>query len=121
MKIAIPVDDKNPESGVCVSFGRAPYYLFYDTDTKEYHYLDNGAASGQGGAGIKAAQSIADNGAEALLTVRCGENAEQVLSGAGVTIYKTIQATARENIKAFTDKKLFLLNNIHPGFHSHGR
>ena len=35
MKIAIPVDEKNMESGVCPSFGRAPYFLFYNTETKE--------------------------------------------------------------------------------------
>lgn len=31
MKIAIPVDeDKNM---VCVTFGRAPYFMIYDTET----------------------------------------------------------------------------------------
>jgi predicted Fe-Mo cluster-binding NifX family protein len=35
MKIAIPVDEQNLDSGVCPSFGRAPYFLFYNTDTKE--------------------------------------------------------------------------------------
>ena len=35
MKIAIPVDEKTLESNVCVSFGRAPYFLVYDTETRE--------------------------------------------------------------------------------------
>lgn len=35
MKIAIPVDEKNLETNVCVSLGRAPYFLIYDTETKE--------------------------------------------------------------------------------------
>ena len=34
MKIAIPVDEKSLESNVCVSFGRAPYFLIYDTESK---------------------------------------------------------------------------------------
>ncbi|NLM58994.1 MAG: dinitrogenase iron-molybdenum cofactor biosynthesis protein, partial [Clostridium sp.] len=51
MKIAIPVDEKSLESNVCVSFGRAPYYLIYDTETKESVFLDNSAAASTGGAG----------------------------------------------------------------------
>jgi len=39
MKIAIPVDEKSLESNVCVSFGRAPYFLIYDTETKESIFL----------------------------------------------------------------------------------
>jgi predicted Fe-Mo cluster-binding NifX family protein len=73
MKIAIPVDEQNLESGVCPSFGRAPYFLFFDTVTKENYYLDNSAVASQGGAGIRAAQVIADHGVKALLTPRCGE------------------------------------------------
>ena len=58
MKIAMPVDDKTMESSVCVSFGRTPYFLIYDTENKESVFLDNSAAASQGGAGIKAAQTV---------------------------------------------------------------
>ena len=58
MKIAIPVDEKSLDSNVCVSFGRTPYFLIYDVDTKESVFLDNSAAASTGGAGIKAAQTI---------------------------------------------------------------
>jgi len=71
MKIAIPVDDKSLESKVCISFGRTPYFLIYETDTKENLFLDNSAAASQGGAGIKAAQAIADEGVVVLITPRC--------------------------------------------------
>ena len=33
MKIAIPVEDYETE--ICPSFGRAPMFLIYDTETKE--------------------------------------------------------------------------------------
>jgi predicted Fe-Mo cluster-binding NifX family protein len=62
MKIAIPVDEQAMDSGVCPSFGRAPYFLFYNSTTKETYYLDNAAVASQGGAGIRAAQVIADHG-----------------------------------------------------------
>ena len=119
MKIAIPADEEKLEAGVCPSFGRAPYFLFYNTVTKENYYLDNSAVASQGGAGIRAAQVIADHGVKALLTPRCGENAEEVLSKAEVLIYKTIPGTLQQNIDAFTDEKLILLNAFHPGFHGH--
>lgn len=117
MKIAIPVEDKSMDKNVCVSFGRAPYFLLYDTNTKESEYLDNSAVLNQGGAGIRAAQVIADNGVKALITPRCGENAEKVLSSAEVLIYKSINGTVKQNIDAFCAEKLSLLTEIHPGFH----
>jgi len=121
MIIAIPTDDKNLESGVCPSFGRAPYFLFYNTVTKACEYLDNAAAASEGGAGVRAAQVIADRGARALLTPRCGENAQELLSKAEVFVYKTIPGTVLENIEAFAADKLALLSEFHPGFHGHGR
>lgn len=119
MRIAIPVDEKKLESSVCPSFGRAPYFLFYNTVTKEEYFLDNSAVASQGGAGVRAAQVIADQGVQALLTPRCGQNAQDVLNKAEVFIYKTTPGNARENIEAFLDEKLAVLNEFHPGFHGH--
>ena len=45
MKIAIPVDEKTLESNVCASFGRTPYFLIYDTETKESVFINNSAAT----------------------------------------------------------------------------
>ena len=120
MKIAIPVDEKSLESNVCVSFGRTPYFLIYDVDTKESVFLDNSAAASTGGAGIKAAQTIVDNKANVLLTPRCGENAAEVLKSADIEIFKTTSASVKDNIDAFIDGKLSLLDEIHAGFHGHG-
>ncbi len=119
MRIAIPVDGKSMDSRVCTSFGRAPYFLFYNTITKQSYYLDNSAVVSQGAAGIRASQVIADHGVKALLTPRCGENAEKILSKSEVLIYKTIPGSVQQNIDAFVDEKLALLSNFHPGFHGH--
>ena len=120
MKIAIPVDEKSLDSNVCVSFGRTPYFLIYDVDTKESVFLDNSAAASTGGAGIKAAQTIVDNKANVLPTPRCGENAAEVLKSADIEIFKTTSASVKDNIDAFIDGKLSLLDEIHAGFHGHG-
>jgi len=119
MKIAIPADDKSMETSVCMSFGRTPYFLIYDTDTKESIFIDNSAAASQGGSGIKAAQTIVDNKVSALLTPRCGENAAEVIKAANIKMYKTMDASVMDNINAFADGKLSVLEEIHAGFHNH--
>lgn len=119
MIIAIPVDEKKLDSPICISFGRTPYFMFYNTDTQKATFFDNSAFNAQGGAGIKAAQKIVDEGTNALITVRCGENAAAVLNN-GVTIYKSKEGTAKENIDAFLKDELKILSDIHPGFHNHG-
>lgn len=117
MKIAIPVEKDNLETTVCPSFGRAPYFLLYQLDTKESEFINNPAASSPGGAGIKAAQVIVDSAAQVLLTPRCGENAADVLKASNIKIYKTSGTSAQENISAFSKGELSLLEEIHPGFH----
>jgi predicted Fe-Mo cluster-binding NifX family protein len=115
MVVAVPVydDDKT----ICVSFGRSPEFLFVDTETNEKKYIKNPAADAPGGAGIKAAQFVADNKAMALLTPRCGENAANVLEGANVIIYKTTSTDTDGELKKFEDGKLEALSGFHPGFH----
>jgi len=120
MKIAIPVDEKNLETNVCVSFGRAPYFLIYDTETKESAFLDNSAAASTGGAGVKAAQIIVDNKVNALLVPRCGENAAEVFKAADIQLFKTTTLWAKDNIEAYMTGKLPVLDKVHAGFHGHG-
>ncbi len=119
MKIAVPVDETDSQS-VCVSFGRTPYFLIYDTETKEKVVLDNSAAASTGGgAGIRAAQVLVDIKVSALLTPRCGQNAANVLEAAGVKIYRTTGSSVKDNTDAFLSGTLPLLDEIHAGFHGH--
>ena len=54
------------------------------------------------------------------IAVLSGENAADVLKSADIKIFKTTSASAKENIVAFIDGKLPLLDEIHAGFHGHG-
>lgn len=117
MKIAIPVNENKTDTTVCASFGRAPYFLIYNTENKQTEFLKNAASDAQGGAGIRAAQFIADSGANALLTVRCGQNAADVLNTAGVKIYKASAGGAQENLENFAEGKLAVMTQFHAGFH----
>ena len=120
MKIAIPVEEKTLESSICASFGRTPYFLIYDTETKESTFIDNGAAASTGGAGIKAAQTVVDQKANILVTPRCGENAADVIKSADIKIFKTTSVSIKDTIAAFIDGKLPVLDEFHAGFHGHG-
>lgn len=61
MIIAIPIDDNR--ENICVSFGRAPYFLIHNTESGKNDIVDNPAAATEGGAGLKAAQFVVDSGA----------------------------------------------------------
>ncbi|HZK28711.1 MAG TPA: NifB/NifX family molybdenum-iron cluster-binding protein, partial [Clostridia bacterium] len=110
---------KNIDSNVCMSFGRAPYYLIFDTDTNESEFIVNTAAQSAGGAGIRAAQIVADQKVDVLLTPRCGQNAADVIQAAGIKLYKTSGVSIRENIDAMIAGTLRPLDEIHAGLHGH--
>lgn len=114
MKIAIPVDEN--QTDVCVSFGRAPWFLFHDTETGETAVRENPGAQAQGGAGIQAAQFAVDQGADVIITIRCGQNAAEVFQAADVQIYQAEGAGAAENLAAYQERRLARLTHFHAGF-----
>ncbi|MFA5585708.1 MAG: NifB/NifX family molybdenum-iron cluster-binding protein [Saccharofermentanales bacterium] len=119
MKIAIPVDDKSEGTRVSLSFGRAPYYLIHDTETEKSEWVENTAAQSAGGAGIRAAQILVDQKTEILLSPRLGQNAADFLLEAGVRIFKTTDASAADNLRAYLAGELSPLDEIHAGLHGH--
>lgn len=120
MIIAIPVNDPSETSTIASSFGRAPYYLLYDTNTKETNCHTNAAANAAGGAGIAAAQSLVDWKIDVLITPRCGENAAKVLSLAGIRLYSSAGISVSDNLALLAKGELTELVDIHPGYHNHG-
>jgi len=120
MKIAIPVEEKSINTNVCVSFGRTPYFLIYDTETNEENYISNSAAQAQGGAGIKAGQIVIDAGAKAVIIPRLGQNAADVLTAGNIKLYKNDFGSAKHNIELLKEGKLVPLTDFHAGFHGHG-
>ena len=115
MIIAIPVDEG--KETVCVSFGRAPYFLIHNSENDETNIVENPAAEAQGGAGIQAAQFVADTGADSLITVRCGQNSADVFKAADLKIYRARGESASENLKLLAEGKLEELTSFHAGFH----
>ena len=103
MKLCVSATGKEMTAKVDGTFGRAPYLLIVDTDTLEMEALDNTAADVSQGAGIGAAQLIADKGADALLTGHVGPKAYTALESGGIKIYEGASTgdTVQEAVNKF--------------------
>lgn len=117
MIIAIPAENSAKDSPVSLSFGRSEYLALIDSDTRDCRFIENPGSSSQGGAGIKAAQAVVDNDAQAVLTFRLGQNAADVLQPAGVLLFKAEAGTVMEMVEKYVAGKLMPLTEIHAGHH----
>ncbi len=99
MKIAVSAAGNTMESPLDQRFGRAASFIIVETKTMEYEVIDNSAAASSGGAGISAAQLVADKGAEAVITGNVGPNAMNVLKAAKIEIYKGSAVSVKENVE----------------------
>lgn len=115
MKVILPLDEDR--KSVCVAFGRAPFFLLHDMESGTEEVIPNPGARAESGAGLKAAQTVADSGAEVLITPRCGENAAQVFQAAGIRVYQSRGSDGAENIAAFAAGELEVLTHFHAGYH----
>ncbi|MDI9502650.1 MAG: NifB/NifX family molybdenum-iron cluster-binding protein [Bacillota bacterium] len=116
----MPLDGNTLDANISTSFGRAAYFLIFDTASEEARYIDNPAMNATGGAGILAAQTVVDAGADTLLAPRLGQNAADVLQDADIRVLHSKEGTAKENIAACQAEELAVLEEIREGFHGHG-
>jgi len=105
MKVAISAAGPTLDAEVDPRFGRCQYFIIADPETMEFEAIDNASATAGGGAGISAAQVIADKGVKAVLTGNCGPNAYQVLSSAGVQVITGVSGKMKEAILAYKSGK----------------
>ena len=90
MKIAISVKGDLLESDLDPSFGRAPKFLLFDTETRAFTVHDNTTnVNAAQGAGIQAAESVIRLGATAVITGQVGPKAFKALNTGGVRIFLT--------------------------------
>lgn len=106
MKIAIAVSDKKLDSAVDTRFGRCPYYLIVDTKTDKLEAIENTAGQTFQGAGVSAAQMIANKGVAAVFAGNFGPKAISVLSGVGIKIFAVSGITAKQALEQYKTGKL---------------
>jgi predicted Fe-Mo cluster-binding NifX family protein len=105
MKIAVSSSGTDQSAQVDPRFGRCAYFLVIDTESGKTEAVANAAQSAGGGAGIQAAQTVADHGAETVLTGNVGPNAHRALQAAKISVITGVSGTVSDALKAFHDGK----------------
>jgi len=118
MKVVVSSSGADKTSMLDPRFGRCSYFVFVDTETDTVDAVVNEAVSSGHGAGIQAAQSVIEAGAEAVISRRVGPNAFQVLAAAGLTIYESGAASIEEAVAALKAGELTVVGG--PTGPSHG-
>ena len=118
MKVVVSSSGADKTSTLDLRFGRCSYFVFVDTETNTVDAVVNQAVSSGHGAGIQAAQSVIEAGAEAVISRRVGPNAFQVMAAAGLMIYESDAASVEEAVVALKAGKLTAVNT--PTGPSHG-
>ncbi len=101
MRVAVSSTGDALESGVDPRFGRCSTFIVIDTESDEYKAVSNSSVDSAHGAGIGAAQTVAQLGVEAVITGHVGPNAHMALNRAGIQIYTTEGGTVREALESF--------------------
>lgn len=94
MRIAISTGGRDLDQFVDDRFGRCPYFLFCDSEDPQStaEYKDNPALSGTGGAGIAAAEYMAKEKVEVLITGSLGPNALRVIEAGKIPAYNASES-----------------------------
>ena len=106
MKIAVSTTGKDLSSQIDPRFGRCQYFIFIDPESMEFEILENEGLMASGGAGVQAAQMVAQKGANILITGNLGPNAASALSASGIKVYLVSGGTIREVTEACKAGKL---------------
>ena len=111
MIIAISSSGKDLTSKVDTRFGRAKYFIIYNTNTLSVQVHENNQnLSAMQGAGIQSSQNVVELNAEVLITGNCGPKAFKVLNAAGIKVFITLDCSVQNAIDLYVANKLPPLN-----------
>lgn len=102
-KIAVSSEGPTLGDRVDPRFGRAGGFALVDLETMEVEYVDNGTSQTMAqGAGIQAAENVANAGAQVLLSGYVGPKAFAALEAAGIAVGQDVDGmTVGEAIEKF--------------------
>ena len=99
MKVAVTTSGDSLAAPLDSRFGRAPKFLIYELEADSFLMIDNAQnLNAAQGAGIQAAQTVAEAGVQGVITGHCGPKAFRVLRAADIAVYHTDALTVREAI-----------------------
>lgn len=108
MKIAVSSMDKTIDSNVSDIFGRCPYFIIAeirDQKIEKIEAIENKSTDQMSGAGISAAQLMAEKNVNAVITKNVGPRALDVLRQFNIEIYYG-DGTIKEVLQEFINGKL---------------
>ena len=100
-KICVTSTGPTLESTIDPRFGRCAFFIIADSETYDFEAVSNEAAMAPGGAGIRAAQTIASMNVESVLTGSVGPNAFPALQDAGIKILSGVSGTVKSAIESY--------------------
>lgn len=87
MKICISATGNNLDTSLDPRFGRATYFLIIDNKGKLIKAIKNTGVQAMQGAGITAAQIVANEKVDIVITGNIGPKASMVLNASGIKIF----------------------------------
>jgi predicted Fe-Mo cluster-binding NifX family protein len=107
MRIAVASSGRTMTSAVDPRFGRCPYFLIVDSETMDFEAVENQAGQATRGAGISAAQVIANKKVTVAIAGNFGPNAVNVLTASGVKIFGGVSGmTVKEAVEKYQTDEL---------------
>lgn len=106
MKICVTAQGDTLDGQVDPRFGRCQFFIFTDTETKEFEAVKNPNIESMGGAGIQSGQFVAEKEAKAVLTGNVGPNAFETLKAAGIDVITGVSGTVQECIDKYKKGEL---------------
>ncbi len=104
MRIAFATVRGGLDDQLADRFGRAPTFTIVDVDpqtgeVKKVEVVENPGYRAGSGAGVKAAQTLADKGAQIYVGPQPGPNAYAALQHLGIKIYTVTGTTVKEALQ----------------------
>ncbi len=120
-KVCVTSTGSDLDAPVDRRFGRCAYFIIVDTETMQYESISNVAASASGGAGIQAAQIMASNDVDVVITGSVGPNAYPALANSDIRMMSTSLPTVNATIEAFKQGTLTEITTSGPAHAGMGR
>ena len=112
MKLVFASTGQNLESELDQRFGRCSYFVCYDTESGQVSSVPNTQnLNAAQGAGIQAATTVAECGADYVLCAHCGPKAFRVLQAAGIKVISGVKGKLSELLKEFEAGNLKEVNS----------
>ncbi|MDY6855299.1 MAG: NifB/NifX family molybdenum-iron cluster-binding protein [Thermodesulfobacteriota bacterium] len=106
MKICVTASGEGLDAKIDPRFGRCQYFTIIDLDTMEFESLQNSSIGASGGAGIQAAQFVANKGVDLVLTGNVGPNAYNTLEAADICVITGVAGEVRQAVDDYKSGKL---------------